>query len=471
MSWVGARIRAAERRLVAGIVGLRVDLGVLRRGIGLILAAGPATAAALVVVFLLLNVLPVVQVWLTKVVVDQLVILAATPVLPGAGLAVVVPVLVPAALYALTLLVPIFQPLQLALVLGLQDRAAAEIDRGLIGAGTRLVDLNRIERGAFQEEFGLLNEASAVPREFLDFLRGGLAAAVTAGGVLFLLARLHPLIPLALLAAGVPRAIVAQRVYRLMDDARRRRSRSVLEADYFLHIAGDPTAAKEVRVFGLGDFLLRRFRERGDATVREIDQLHLHALGRFVAAGGLEVVALLGSFWYVATQTSAGRLGLGDLALYLAAVAQLHQHLVTLATSFGTGYKAFLSLRRLFAFHDEARPGIALPPPGSGRLVPATLQSGIRLHHLRFRYPEGTRDVLQDVTAILPAGKITALVGENGAGKTALVISHRLSTVRTADHILVLQGGRVTEAGSHDTLLARGGHYATLFEMQARRYR
>jgi len=57
------------------------------------------------------------------------------------------------------------------------------------------------------------------------------------------------------------------------------------------------------------------------------------------------------------------------------------------------------------------------------------------------------------------------------AGKTALLISHRLSTVRIADQILVLDGGRIVEAGSHAELMAREGHYASLYEMQAGRYR
>jgi ATP-binding cassette, subfamily B, bacterial len=56
-------------------------------------------------------------------------------------------------------------------------------------------------------------------------------------------------------------------------------------------------------------------------------------------------------------------------------------------------------------------------------------------------------------------------------GKTALLISHRLSTVRMADQILVLDGGRIVEAGSHANLMARGGHYASLYGMQAGRYR
>ena len=56
-------------------------------------------------------------------------------------------------------------------------------------------------------------------------------------------------------------------------------------------------------------------------------------------------------------------------------------------------------------------------------------------------------------------------------GRSALLISHRFSTVRMADRILVLEGGRVLESGSHADLQARGGRYAELFELQAAGYR
>ncbi|RMG85847.1 MAG: ABC transporter ATP-binding protein, partial [Bacteroidetes bacterium] len=55
-------------------------------------------------------------------------------------------------------------------------------------------------------------------------------------------------------------------------------------------------------------------------------------------------------------------------------------------------------------------------------------------------------------------------------GKTSVIISHRFSTVRMAERILVLKNGRMLELGSHEELLRNGGLYAELFELQAKGY-
>jgi ATP-binding cassette subfamily B protein len=57
------------------------------------------------------------------------------------------------------------------------------------------------------------------------------------------------------------------------------------------------------------------------------------------------------------------------------------------------------------------------------------------------------------------------------AGGVSVIVTHRMSTARLADRILFLENGRIVEDGDHDTLVARGGRYAELFDVQARGYR
>ncbi len=82
--------------------------------------------------------------------------------------------------------------------------------------------------------------------------------------------------------------------------------------------------------------------------------------------------------------------------------------------------------------------------------------------------------VLDEPTAALDARaeyEVFQRFRDLSRGRTAILISHRFSTVRMADRIIVLEHGRVAEAGSHGELLALGGRYAELFELQAAGYR
>ena len=82
--------------------------------------------------------------------------------------------------------------------------------------------------------------------------------------------------------------------------------------------------------------------------------------------------------------------------------------------------------------------------------------------------------VLDEPTAAIDAGaeaEVFEHFRELTRNRIAIVISHRFSTVRMTDQILVLDDGRIVERGSHDELMAVGGRYAGLFKLQARGYR
>jgi ATP-binding cassette, subfamily B, bacterial len=82
--------------------------------------------------------------------------------------------------------------------------------------------------------------------------------------------------------------------------------------------------------------------------------------------------------------------------------------------------------------------------------------------------------ILDEPTAALDARseyEVFQRFAELTAGKTALFISHRFSTVRMADRIIVMEKGRIIEDGSHDKLFRLGGRYAEMFELQAASYR
>ena len=77
--------------------------------------------------------------------------------------------------------------------------------------------------------------------------------------------------------------------------------------------------------------------------------------------------------------------------------------------------------------------------------------------------------VLDEATASLDSESEAAVqqaLAEALAGRTSILIAHRLSTVRAADMILVVEDGRIVERGTHDQLLARGGRYAELYDTQ-----
>jgi ATP-binding cassette subfamily B protein len=166
--------------------------------------------------------------------------------------------------------------------------------------------------------------------------------------------------------------------------------------------------------------------------------------------------------------SAADNIGVGDLALarregsLRAAARQAGVH-DTLA-GLPRGYQTLLT-RTYFDLADNEKPQTGVLISGGQWQRVALARSFLR----------GGRDlmILDESSAGLDAEaehEIHTRLSRHRQARTTVLISHRLNTIRDADHIIVLSDGVISEQGDHDALMARGGIYARLFSLQARGY-
>jgi ATP-binding cassette subfamily B protein len=130
-------------------------------------------------------------------------------------------------------------------------------------------------------------------------------------------------------------------------------------------------------------------------------------------------------------------------------------------TALPRGYGSLLS--RMFLLEEDPEPGVALSGGQWQRI--ALARSLMR--------DDADLLILDEPSSNLDADaehRIHRTLQDFRRGRTSLLISHRLGSVREADHIVVLDDGVVSESGDHDTLMSAGGTYARLFTTQARGY-
>jgi len=311
-------LHAARQRMRPHLESLHIYW----RGLHLLVASAPLPAAAYLALLVLFSSVPVMQVWLLKRLVD---VLSAPLHLAGGqdgmfdnGLLIVL-----AALYLLTIVIPGgLQPFYDNLEAITKERVIIQVDRRIMQASARLVDLGRVEAPSFHDEVKLIRQSSYEVPQMLGMLSLGPGTMLTLGGLLLLLAQIHPVLPLLLLLVGIPGVRARHRMETEKYRSLAEHSRVASEMEYYTRLALEPAVAHEVRVFGLGDFLLRRYRQRRDGVMAEVQRLRLREFGQALAYSGITTLVLAGAFSYTALQASAGHLQVGDIALYLGAVVQ-----------------------------------------------------------------------------------------------------------------------------------------------------
>ncbi|MDE0686423.1 MAG: ABC transporter ATP-binding protein [Candidatus Poribacteria bacterium] len=293
------------------------------------------------------------------------------------------------------------------------------------------LDLSFYETPEFYDTLQNAHNQTSRMMNVVNFLCFLLESGITLVAMLVLLAQLHWLIVVILIAISTPhllfRSHYARRNWSLITG----RAPEVRMLNYLDHILISREVAKEIRLFDLKGILLKRYHEIWDRFFNEKKTLFLLQNRMTVILGILSTIGAAGLYVYVVFQATFARITLGDLTLYFQAIIQIRFSLYLLFVQVGQFYENSLFLGNLYDFlnmssgktgarpqkSDQNQPGKS----SSSLSVPKFLRQGIEFRNVSFKYPLTDKFVLQNVSFKILPGQTVALVGENGSGKTTLI--------------------------------------------------
>lgn len=190
------------------------------------------------------------------------------------------------------------------------------------------------------------------------------------------------------------------------------------ELDYLRYIGASDETAKEIKIFGLQDFISQRFKKLADEYYHANKKLASSRAfwGSLLTAIG--TVAYYGAYVYIIIDTVQGDITVGKLTFLAGSFLQMRNMLQNIMNRFSQIAESALYLQDLFDFF-ELKPTIN--PAISQTKVPQPIRKGFTFEKVSFKYPGSERYSLHNLSFHLDAGEKLALVGENGAGKTTLV--------------------------------------------------
>ncbi|MGD1948968.1 MAG: ABC transporter ATP-binding protein [Leptolyngbyaceae cyanobacterium] len=399
------------RRYYTEIIRL---LGNTPRLVQLVWSAAPGWLILSIAITLLSAMVPVAQLYLSKLVVDQVVLILASET-PGFTT------------YLLVLVTTGVGLLLLREILSQLDNYVKRVlnDQFLLHANVQLLqqamqlDLAHYESSEFHDVLNRAQQSgSTYPLrvvELLSRLLGGITRLV---GLLTLLLRFSPSVMALLLVSVLPTFWVGIRYSSRRFWMNRRQTPSRRLSDYFYQILTDPKYVKEVRLFSLGEHMVEQYR-----TIRHEFNQESRRLARQQSTAQLSIellggISFYGAYGLVLWQTLRGLVTLGDLTLYTGAFQQAQELIESILLSLATLYEYNLYVSQYFELLDLSPQVVS---PHHPQPFPQPMRHGLRFQDVYFTYPGAEQPTLKGITLTVAPGECIALVGLNGSGKTTLL--------------------------------------------------
>lgn len=385
------------------------------RALRFIWDSGPRWSLASVALLFMQAALPLLGLYLIKLVVDAVVAGLKTSD-PSASFEYVALLLVVSG--AVALLIALFGLLS-EVVKRTQSRLVGDHMSAILHDKSVEVDLEYYENPVYHDTlYRAQRAARSRPKEILNALLGVGQNGLSLIAIIGLLFWIHwAIIPL-LLLSGLPGIFV--RIYHTTKVHSWERSHTELQrqASYLSSVLTKNTHAQEIRVFDLGSLFKKQFNELSKKIrLENLKLLIRRAVAEMIAEIGA-TLPVFGVFIYVAYLALHGTITVGDLVMYFGAVQRGAGFLKNLGTSLTNLYEHNLFLTNLYEFLGVEQ---VVRNPSCPIPVPRPLQKGLVFEKVRFTYPNSTRNVLTEINLTIEPGEHVALVGSNGAGKTSLV--------------------------------------------------
>lgn len=284
-------------------------------------------------------------------------------------------------------------------------------------AAATSVELEAVDDPDFRRLIDVAQYGPASARRMIGACVSALNSSISLIATAGVLTILHPALLPMLLVIAAPRGWGAMRVAQ---------ERYVSVMSWIEHLRAsrlignlltERTASQEVRIHGVGPFLLDRYRRMADSAEAEQERLaSSKAVTEWVASAlsGLAMAATYGTMiWLI----MAGHMSLAVAGTAVIAVRTGSASLGALVMNINQLHEESLYVRDHGQFLVEAAQR-AIPQTGSP--VPAQVEQ-VSLEHVTYRYPDRDAPALDDVTLTFPMGSVIAVVGENGSGKSTLM--------------------------------------------------